>query len=126
MEEARDEGLRITADMYTYHASSTGLEHLLEDGLLLAALCQVHLLNNVGSRQQPDLVFLNCCHLARMEPLAERQPLDVCPLGVPVRGVPGLHGFAERGVRRPGPRQPPGVLALRPIRCPPGSPYGQG
>jgi len=40
-------------------ASSTGLIHLLEDGLLLAALCQVHLLNNTGVRQQPDLAFFN-------------------------------------------------------------------
>ncbi|MGB5301732.1 MAG: D-aminoacylase [Gemmatimonadota bacterium] len=29
VEEARDEGLRITADMYTYHASSTGLDAVM-------------------------------------------------------------------------------------------------
>ena len=29
MEDARDEGLRITADMYTYHASSTGLDAVM-------------------------------------------------------------------------------------------------
>jgi len=41
------------------HALTTGLLHMLEDGLLLAALCQVHLLNNVGTRQKPDLMFFN-------------------------------------------------------------------
>jgi hypothetical protein len=33
--------------------------HMLEDGLVLAALCQVHVLNNVGVRQRPDLLFFN-------------------------------------------------------------------
>jgi hypothetical protein len=41
------------------HASTTGLLHMLEDGLLLAVLCQVHLLNNVNDSQRPDLVFFN-------------------------------------------------------------------
>ncbi len=40
-------------------ALTSGLLHMLEDGLLLAALCQVHLLNNVGQRQRPDLLFFN-------------------------------------------------------------------
>lgn len=40
-------------------AMTSGLLHMLEDGLLLAALCQVHLLNNVGQRQRPDLLFFN-------------------------------------------------------------------
>ena len=39
--------------------TTTGLLHMLEDGLVLAVLCQVHLLNNVGERQRPDLVFFN-------------------------------------------------------------------
>lgn len=42
-----------------HRATAAGLVHMLEDGLLLAALCQVHLLNNVGERQRPDLVFFN-------------------------------------------------------------------
>lgn len=42
-----------------HHALTTGLLHMLEDGMLLAALCQVHLLNNVGRRQRPDLLFFN-------------------------------------------------------------------
>jgi transglutaminase-like putative cysteine protease len=41
------------------HATTSGLLHMLEDGLVLAVLCQVHLLNNVGERQRPDLVFFN-------------------------------------------------------------------
>ncbi|MFQ5845877.1 MAG: transglutaminaseTgpA domain-containing protein, partial [Planctomycetota bacterium] len=42
-----------------HHATSSGVHHLLEDGLLLAALCQVHLLNNISHRQKPDLLFFN-------------------------------------------------------------------
>lgn len=41
------------------HAQTRGIVHLLEDGLLLASLCQVHLLNNLGTRQRPDLLFFN-------------------------------------------------------------------
>jgi hypothetical protein len=41
------------------HAFSTGLLHMLEDGLLLAVLCQVHLMNNIGPKQKPDLLFFN-------------------------------------------------------------------
>lgn len=40
-------------------AASSGLAHLLEDGLALAALCQVHLVHHVGERQRPDLLFFN-------------------------------------------------------------------
>ncbi|MFQ5505347.1 MAG: DUF3488 domain-containing protein, partial [Planctomycetota bacterium] len=40
-------------------ATLTGILHLLEDGLVLAALCQVHLLNNLGRGQKPDLLFFN-------------------------------------------------------------------
>jgi hypothetical protein len=39
--------------------TTSGMLHMLEDGLLLAALCQVHLLNNIGRRQRPDLLFFN-------------------------------------------------------------------
>ncbi|MGE3173886.1 MAG: transglutaminaseTgpA domain-containing protein [Planctomycetota bacterium] len=42
-----------------HDAMTSGLLHMLEDGLLLAALCQVHLLNNLGQRQRPDLLFFN-------------------------------------------------------------------
>ncbi len=39
--------------------STTGPRHLLEDGLTLAAFCQVHLLNALRSGQRPDLLFFN-------------------------------------------------------------------
>jgi transglutaminase-like putative cysteine protease len=42
-----------------HHTTSAGAEYLLEDGLLLAALCQVHLLNNIGPDQKPDLLLFN-------------------------------------------------------------------
>jgi transglutaminase-like putative cysteine protease len=49
----------VTFAVLVRHATTTGLLYMLEDGLLLAVLCQVHLLNNVGERQRPDLVFFN-------------------------------------------------------------------
>jgi len=42
-----------------WHATGDDLVYVLEDGLVLAALCQVHLLNNLRSDQRPDLLFLN-------------------------------------------------------------------
>ncbi|MFT4538206.1 MAG: hypothetical protein ACI835_000639 [Planctomycetota bacterium] len=41
------------------HAAGHDLRYVLQDGLLLAALCQVHFLNNLGRDQRPDLLFLN-------------------------------------------------------------------
>ncbi len=41
------------------HAMSADLAYVLQDGLTLAALCQVHLLNNLHKNQRPDLLFLN-------------------------------------------------------------------
>jgi len=41
------------------HTTTAGAAYLLEDGLLLAALCQVHLLNNIGPDQKPDLLIFN-------------------------------------------------------------------
>ena len=45
--------------LLVHHATSAGVHNLLEDGFLLAALCQVHLLNNIGAGQKPDLLFFN-------------------------------------------------------------------
>jgi transglutaminase-like putative cysteine protease len=42
-----------------HHVVVSGTEYLLEDGLLLAALCQVLLLNNLSKRQKPDLLYFN-------------------------------------------------------------------
>ncbi len=36
-----------------------GAQHLLNDGLILAVLCQVHLLNSLNAKQKPDLLFFN-------------------------------------------------------------------
>lgn len=41
------------------HVTTAGVAFLLEDGLLLAALCQVHLVNNLSDAQKPDLLFFN-------------------------------------------------------------------
>ena len=49
----------ITFGLLMRHAVQTGLLHMLEDGLVLSVLCQVHLLNNLGDRQRPDLIFFN-------------------------------------------------------------------
>ena len=46
------------------HTMSAGAAFLLEDGLRLAAICQVHLLNNLGARQKPDLLFFNSILIA--------------------------------------------------------------
>lgn len=45
--------------LLVHHATTTGLLHMLEDGLILAVLCQVHLINNIGDKQRPDLTFFN-------------------------------------------------------------------
>ncbi|MBL8726301.1 MAG: DUF3488 domain-containing protein [Planctomycetes bacterium] len=54
----------VVFGLLCHHALTTGLLHMLEDGLLLAILCQVHLLHNVGARQRPDLVFFNSLLIA--------------------------------------------------------------
>ena len=41
------------------HASTSELAFVLHDGLMLAILCQVHVLNNLRKEQRPDLLFLN-------------------------------------------------------------------
>ena len=42
-----------------YHTKQSGIRFLLEDGLILAAFCQVHVLNNLNRQQKPDLIFFN-------------------------------------------------------------------
>jgi len=41
------------------HVLRAELSNVLEDGLVLAVLCQVHLLNNLRVDQRPDLLFFN-------------------------------------------------------------------
>lgn len=48
------------------HALRAELASVLEDGLVLAVLCQVHLLNNLRSDQRPDLLFFNAFLIAIM------------------------------------------------------------
>lgn len=57
-------GVLLVFALLVRHATTTGLLHMLEDGLVLAVLCQVHLLNNVGEKQRPDLVFFNSLLIA--------------------------------------------------------------
>jgi transglutaminase-like putative cysteine protease len=45
-------------------ATQSGFGTMLESGLLLAAFCQVHLLNNLGPKQKPDLVYFNAFLIA--------------------------------------------------------------
>lgn len=52
-------GVLVAFAFLVQHATTSGLLHMLEDGLVLAVLCQVHLLNNVGASQPPDLLFFN-------------------------------------------------------------------
>lgn len=52
-------GVLIVFSMLVHRAVNSGLVHMLEDGLVLAVLCQVHLLNNIGEQQRPDLTFFN-------------------------------------------------------------------
>ncbi|MBL8729505.1 MAG: DUF3488 domain-containing protein [Planctomycetes bacterium] len=57
-------GVLLVFALLVRHATTTGLLHMLEDGLVLAVLCQVHLVNNIGARQRPDLVFFNSLLIA--------------------------------------------------------------
>jgi hypothetical protein len=57
-------GVLLVFALLVRHATTTGLLHMLEDGLVLAVLCQVHLVNNIGERQRPDLVFFNSLLIA--------------------------------------------------------------
>jgi len=45
--------------LLVHDTTTSGAAHLLEDGLLLATLAQVHLLNNIGRLQKPDILFFN-------------------------------------------------------------------
>ena len=46
------------------HALRADLAWVLQDGLVLAVLCQVHLLNNLRVGQRPDLLFFNAFLIA--------------------------------------------------------------
>ena len=52
-------GVLATFTILVIDASTSGIVHLLEDGLILAVFCQVHLLNVLQKDQKPDLLFFN-------------------------------------------------------------------
>ncbi|MCA8957636.1 MAG: DUF3488 domain-containing protein [Planctomycetes bacterium] len=41
------------------HIRQSGIRFMLEDGLILAAFCQVHVLNNLARQRRPDLILFN-------------------------------------------------------------------
>ncbi len=49
----------VTFAMLVQHVTSGGAQFLLEDGLQLAGLCQVHLVNNLTDKQRPDILYFN-------------------------------------------------------------------
>ncbi|MHC4813747.1 MAG: transglutaminase family protein [Planctomycetota bacterium] len=51
--------MAIFALLLQHIATAGGVRHLLEDGLRLAAFCQVHILNNLARQKKPDLIFFN-------------------------------------------------------------------
>ena len=57
-------GTLVVFALLVHHAATAGLQHMLQDGLVLAVLCQVHLLNNIGDTQRPDLTFFNSLLIA--------------------------------------------------------------
>ena len=80
------------------HAINTGLLHMLEDGLLLAALCQVHLMNNIGPRQKPDLLFFNSFLIAFVTSFFSRDlAWSLCFLAYVVVLVPALQIYVTLG-----------------------------
>ncbi|MEZ5990322.1 MAG: transglutaminase-like domain-containing protein [Planctomycetota bacterium] len=52
-------GLFLVFGTLVYDLGRQGLAPLLQDGLLLAAWCQVQVLNQIGPKQRPDLLFFN-------------------------------------------------------------------
>ena len=51
--------MAVFALLLQHVITAGGVRHLLEDGLRLAAFCQVHILNNLGRQKKPDLIFFN-------------------------------------------------------------------
>lgn len=52
-------GVLVIFALLVHDATNTGVRFMLKDGLILAAFCQVHLVNNLGRGQRPDLLFFN-------------------------------------------------------------------
>ena len=69
-----------------YHVLRGDEPHLLHDGLLLAALCQVHLLNNLSKQLKPDLLYFNSFLIAVVTSFLARdaQYLGLVAVYIPV------------------------------------------
>lgn len=92
-----------------HHAQTTGLVHMLEDGLVLSALCQVHLLNNLNEKQKPDLLFFNSFLITFITAFfAPDVTWSVLFLGYASFLVPAMHLHA---VLRSGVEPVPGLVA---------------
>ncbi len=52
-------GLVAIFTLLLLDTQQSGIQYMLEDGLTLAAFCQVHALNNLQRQKRPDLVFFN-------------------------------------------------------------------
>jgi hypothetical protein len=102
------------------HASQAGVHRMLEDGLILAAFCQVHLLNNLTERQKPDLLFFNSFLVALVTSFFCQDLLyslvfvvQAALLIVGLQLVAGARsGAAPRGLALDGLRRAAAVLAL--------------
>jgi transglutaminase-like putative cysteine protease len=101
-------GVLVIFVLLVDHALTTGLLHMLEDGLLLAALCQVHLLNNIGPRQRPDLMFFNSFLIAFITSFfCQDLGWSLAFFAYAVVLIPSLQLFAVLRVDQPA---PPGVV----------------
>ena len=84
------------------HTAIAGPRHLLEDGLCLAALCQVHVLCTLGERQKPDLLFFNSFLVAVVTAfLTQDVPYSLVFLAYAPLLVLGLSLYAARRSRAP-------------------------
>jgi protein-glutamine gamma-glutamyltransferase len=105
--------LGLFALLVQHATSSAAMEYLLEDGLRLAAICQVHLLNNMGARQRPDLLFFNSFLIALVTAFLT---WDVMYSAIFLAYVPVLIiGLQVYCLAPPGSPKPPGELLRRVI-----------
>jgi transglutaminase-like putative cysteine protease len=85
-----------------HHTSIAGARYLLEDGLRLAALCQVHVVCTLGQRQKPDLLFFNSFLVAVVTAfLTQDLPYLVVFLAFAPLFVLGLSLYAAQRTRAP-------------------------
>src|SRR5690606_15938682 len=84
-----------------HDTATSGPRHLLEDGLILAAFCQVHLLNVLRPGHKPDLLFFNSFLIALVTSFfCQDVAFSLTFLGYAFVFVGALELAADRG-RRP-------------------------